>query len=316
MKKLLLRLFLLALPFALYFGVFVAFDPADYFGVNGAVTADNSMVTRVKRFLEDPQDAVILGDSRMAHFDMALVEQVTGRPWSNLAFGGASMNESVDLFELALEENPDIDTVVFEASFYTLREGDARNRTDAILTAVQNPVAYLFNFNYNADMLQNILENVKHWMDPSYIVGEATDTGHWTDADYVDENAAPLPYRRNLIEYAGTIAGVCEGYAVNEENLAAVAALAQVCEEKGIRLVYVMPPVDGAIREYVFDGLALWDDLAYIKQTLAATGARVLDFEYEPSVTFTEDQFYDGFHLDIVTGLPEYTRILFEEVMA
>ena len=193
MKKLLLRLFLLALPFALYFGVFVAFDPADYFGVNGAVTADNSMVTRVKRFLEDPQDAVILGDSRMAHFDMALVEQVTGRPWSNLAFGGASMNESVDLFELALEENPDIDTVVFEASFYTLREGDARNRTDAILTAVQNPVAYLFNFNYNADMLQNILENVKHWMDPSYIVGEATDTGHWTDADYVDENGAPLP---------------------------------------------------------------------------------------------------------------------------
>lgn len=316
MKKIAAVLALLCAPVLVYFGVFLYFEPYDYFGLKGGAVQEDSYITRVRSYLNSPQNAILLGDSRMAHFDMALVEQVTGRPWSNLAFGGASMNESVDLFELALEENPDIDTVVFEASFYTLREGDARNRTDAILTAVQNPVAYLFNFNYNADMLQNILENVKHWMDPSYIVGEATDTGHWTDADYVDENGAPLPYRRNLIEYAGTIAGVCEGYAVNEENLAAVAALAQVCEEKGIRLIYVMPPVDGAIREYVFDGLALWDDLAYIKQTLAATGARVLDFEYEPSVTFTEDQFYDGFHLDIVTGLPEYTRILFEEVMA
>lgn len=316
MKKFLVRLAALALPFVLYFGLFIAFDPADYFGLNGAVTADNSVVTRVKRFVEDPQNAVILGDSRMAHFDMDLVAQITGRPWSNLAFGGASMNESVDLFWLAAAQNPDIDTVVFEASFYTLRQGDTRNRTDAILTAVENPVAYLFNFNYNVDMLQNILENVKHWMDPGYVIGEATDTGHWTEADYVDESGARLPYRRNLIDYAATIRDVCQGYAVNEENLAAVLDIAAYCREQGIRLVFVMPPVDGAIREYVFDGLGLWDELAALKETLTATGACVLDYEYQPAVTFSEDQFYDGFHLDIVTGLPDYTEILFEEVMA
>lgn len=316
MKKFLVRLAALALPFVLYFGLFIAFDPADYFGLNGAATADNSVVTRVKRFVEDPQNAVILGDSRMAHFDMDLVAQITGRPWSNLAFGGASMNESVDLFWLAAAQNPDIDTVVFEASFYTLRQGDTRNRTDAILTAVENPVAYLFNFNYNVDMLQNILENVKHWMDPGYVIGEATDTGRWTEADYVDESGARLPYRRNLIDYAATIRDVCQGYAVNDENLAAVLDIAAYCREQGIRLVFVMPPVDGAIREYVFDGLGLWDELAALKEALTATGARVLDYEYQPAVTFSEDQFYDGFHLDIVTGLPDYTEILFEEVMA
>lgn len=315
MKKFLLRLAALALPFVLYFGLFVAFDPADYFGVNGASTAGNSVVTRVKRFVENPQDAIILGDSRMAHFDMDLVAQVTGRAWSNLAFGGASMNESVDLFWLAVQQNPGIDTVVFEASFYTLRQGDTRNRTDAILTAVNNPVAYLFNFNYNVDMLQNVLENVRHWLDPSYVIGEATDTGHWTEADYVDETGARLPFRRNLIDYAHTILDVCQGYAVNEENLAAVLEIAAYCREHGIRLVFVMPPVDGAIREYVFEGLDLWDELAAIKEALEATGAAVLDYEYQPRHTFGEEQFYDGFHLDIVTGLPEYTEILFEEVM-
>ena len=51
MKKLCLKLLCVALPFLLYFGVFVAFDPADYFGVNHASTAGNSVVTRVKRCL-------------------------------------------------------------------------------------------------------------------------------------------------------------------------------------------------------------------------------------------------------------------------
>ena len=43
MKKLCLKLLCVALPFLLYFGVFVAFDPADYFGVNHASTAGNSV---------------------------------------------------------------------------------------------------------------------------------------------------------------------------------------------------------------------------------------------------------------------------------
>ena len=120
-------------------------------------------------------------------------------------------------------------------------------------------------------MLQNILENAKHWMDPSYIVGEATDTGHWTDADYVDETARRCPTGATSSSTPAPSAGVCEGVRRQRGEPRRVAALAQVCEEKASALVYVMPPVDGAIREYVFDGLALWDDLAYIKQTLAAT---------------------------------------------
>ena len=316
MKKLCLKLLCVALPFLLYFGVFVAFDPADYFGVNHASTAGNSVVTRVKRFVDAPQNAIILGDSRMAHFDMDLVREVSGRAWSNLAFGGASMNESIDLFWLAVQQNPAIDAVVFEASFYTLRQGGTRNRTEAILTAVRNPAAYLFNFNYNVDMLQNILEHVKHWRNPNYVIGEATDTGHWTPADYLDETGAPLPYRANLIEYAGTIRDVCAGYSLNEENLAALLEVAAYCKENNIALTFVLPPVDGAIREYVLEGLELWPALARIKSALSATGARVLDYEYEPAVTFSEDQFYDGFHLDIVKGLPQYTEILFKEVLA
>lgn len=306
MKKLLPKLALLALPFLLYAVLFFVFEPYDYFGFKGGAANEDSMLTRVKSYLAAPTDAVILGDSRMAHFDMALVDEVSGEPFKNLAFGGASLSESIDLFDLALQANPNLTTCYFEVSFYSLRTGDARNRTGAIKKVIENPFAYLFNFNFNADMLDELLARLR-----GIQTGATRDEGKWTDADYLDENGAPLPYRKNLIAYADTIYGQCENYTVNEQNLAALVKIGETCREKGIRLVFVFPPVDASITDLVIHPLGIEDDLARIKSTLAATGAELRDFEYEPEALFTDQQFYDGFHLDVVRGLPDYTRILF-----
>ena len=132
MKKILPRLALLLAPFVLYTGFFFLFEPYDYFGLKGGAVSEDSMLTRVKSYVNDPADVILLGDSRMAHFDMETVSGLVGEPVKNLAFGGASLNEVIDLFHLALEENPDLHTCYFEVSFYNLRVGDARNRTGAI----------------------------------------------------------------------------------------------------------------------------------------------------------------------------------------
>ena len=102
MKKIIAVLALLCAPILVYFGVFLCFEPYDYFGLKGGAVQEDSYITRVRSYLNSPQDAILLGDSRMAHFDMAEVERLTGRPWANLAFGGASMAESIDLFYLCL----------------------------------------------------------------------------------------------------------------------------------------------------------------------------------------------------------------------
>lgn len=352
MKKLLLRLFCLALPFLLYFGAFLYFEPYDYFGLKGGAVSEDSYITRIRSFLNHPQDSIILGDSRMAHFDMALVEEVSGTAWSNLAFGGASMNENLDLFYLAAEKT-DLKRCVFEVSFYTLREGDARNRMQAITTVVENPFAYLTNFNTNVDMLNEAAQRLR-----GIQTGATRDAGSWSEEDYVDENGAPLPYRRNLIAYAATLYAnvakpgvvpaiesetVTDGngnvmerctnptalldamraatpsdstYAVNEENLTRLEELAAYCKEKGIELTFVLPPIDSALRELLVEPLGIDEPLGEVKKRLEATGAPVLDFEYEPIKTFAQEQYYDGLHLDVVHGLPEYTSFLFQEVMA
>ncbi len=348
MKKILPRLALLALPFLVYFAVFLAFEPYDYFGLKGGAVSEDSVITRVRSYLQEPRGAVILGDSRMAHFDPAGVEAASGREWSNLAFGGASLNESIDLFYFAAENNPRLDTCYFGVSFYTLRAGDARSRTDAIETVVQNPAAYLFHFDYNADMLNELLQRLR-----GVTTGATRDAGAWEEADYIDENGRALPCRRNLIAYAATLYANCakpgtlpaveseaytdangaarerctnpaalaaamksvtpdaSAYALNTENLQRLAALAEYCAENGIRLTFVMPPVDGALREYLIGPLGLEEELLAIREALLATGAQVRDFEALPEKTFDEEQYYDGFHLDVVRGLPEFTRILF-----
>lgn len=348
MKKILPRLALLALPFVLYYAVFLIFEPYDYFGVKGGAVNEDSVITRVRAYLSAPENAVILGDSRMAHFDPGAVEAASGRRWSNLAFGGASLGESIDLFYMAAEQNPALNTCYFGVSFYTLRAGDDRSRTGAIETVASNPAAYLLNFDYNADMLNELLLCLQ-----GVQTGATRDAGSWEEADYLDEHGAPLPYRRNLIAYAATLYANlahpdtlpaietsaytdahgaprerCENpaaltdamrraspadsaYTLNEENLRRLAEVADFCAARGIALTFVLPPVDKALHEFLLTPLGLEPQMQSIRAALLATGARVRDFEVEPEYTFEEEQYYDGFHLDVERGLPQFTQILF-----
>ena len=54
MKKILPRLALLAAPFLVYFALFFAFEPYDYFGVKGGASSEDSVITRVRAYLSAP----------------------------------------------------------------------------------------------------------------------------------------------------------------------------------------------------------------------------------------------------------------------
>ena len=93
MKKLLGRLCLFVLPVALYLALFAAFEPYNYFGLRAGATDTNQPIYRVRRYLQQSEDVIFLGDSRMAHLDMELAGEILGARCANLAFGGASEQE-------------------------------------------------------------------------------------------------------------------------------------------------------------------------------------------------------------------------------
>ena len=96
MKNILKKLALLCIPVVVWCVFFAAFEPNNYFGLKASATSSQP-VARVRAYQQEPGTNLILGDSRLAHFDMARVEQVSGKAWQNLAFGGASLKETLDL---------------------------------------------------------------------------------------------------------------------------------------------------------------------------------------------------------------------------
>ena len=306
MTKLLKKLALAMVPILIYFAIFIYFEPYNYFGIKNNEYSGDSAMYRVREFTKAPADVIILGDSKMAHFDMAQVEEYVGESVSQLSFGGASFNESMDLLEYALEENPDVHTVYFAASFYTLNESYYKDRMSSIETTATNPFAYMLNFNYNIEMLNEIkwfVQGIKNVAEPHH--------KEWKHSDYYEEDGTPLPYRRNLMEYADTIKGVCENYSYDTADVQRYIELAKMCQDKGVKLYTVMPPMDDSLKELVVEPLGIHNHiLSFIDSVSPYT--EVINFEYNETNVFSEDLFYDGFHLDVYSGLPLFTQMLFD----
>ena len=307
MFKLVKKLALIALPIVIYFGIFIYFEPYNYFNLRHDEYVDDSAIVRVRRYSHEPSDIVVLGDSRMAHFDTALASRYAGEDVKMLSFGGASLNESMDLLEFAIETNPDLHTVYFGVSFYTLNENYYKDRMSHIKTIATNPFAYMLNFNYNIEMLNEIkfaLMGIKN-------VAEK-DEGHWDESDYLNEDGTPRKYRKNLEEFAvNAIRPVCDGYIFDTRDMERYIELMKLCQEKGIKTYTVLPPVDVSIKDLVIDYLDLSQYIfTFISEVSPYT--TVLNYEYPEEPIFTQDEFYDGLHLDVVKGLPGFTQMLFE----
>lgn len=306
MSRLLKKLFFIFLPIGVYFGIFVYFEPYNYFGIKTKNYDPDSAIVRVRNYMQDPADVIILGDSRMAHFDMDTVGDLVGEPVGQLSFGGAAFNESMDLLEFAMDKNPNLKTVYFGASFYTLNESYYKDRMSSIEKTAENPFAYILNFNYNIEMLNNI----KNTLSGSAALDEK-EIGHWTQEDYLYPDGTQRPFRKNLEEYADTIYSVCENYKSDTADIERYITLLKRCREKGITVYTVLPPMDRSIRELVVDKLGIGPDILEFIDSVKDY-SQVLNFEYVDDDPFTEYNFYDGFHLDMETGLPIFTKMLFE----
>ena len=177
MKNILKKMALLAIPVVLWFVFFAAFEPNNYFGLKASASSSQP-VARVRAYQQAPGTNLILGDSRLAHFDMQLVNSLTGQPWQNLAFGGASLKETLDLADYILNSGHEVDTLLAEVSFYTLNAGYNTDRFAALEETLNNPLAYCFNLEYNVNALTVAMDTLRGTPD-------TIESGDWTESDYL-----------------------------------------------------------------------------------------------------------------------------------
>lgn len=324
MRRIAKKLALLMIPVVLYLCLFVAFEPNNYFGLRSS-SASTAPVARVRAFRDEPGDRVIIGDSRLAHFDLNLANEASGKQWQNLAFGGASLKESIDLAEYVLDHHADVQEILLGLSFYTLNASYATDRMGALEKTLDNPLAYVFNLEYNVNMLTS-LTNWITWL-RQRASGATTDTwaqaqqehetGDWQHpADYTGAEGQIYPVHTKLAVYPKIITPKCQDWTLTDQ-LERLPQLAQRCRDEGVQLTVVLPPmadnvleevcipfgIDRAMQQDVLPQLAAWaEELDFT----------VLDYEWQNRPDFEDDrQFFDGFHLDERYGLPQWTAQLF-----
>lgn len=312
MKNILKKLALLMIPVLLWFAFFVAFEPNNYFGLKASASSSQP-VARVRAYQQEPGTNLILGDSRLAHFDMALVDELSGRNWQNLAFGGASLKETLDLADYVLDSGREVDTLLVEVSFYTLNAGYNTDRFATLEKTLNNPLAYCFNLEYNVNALTIAMDTLRGTPD-------TIESGDWTDADYLADDGTVLPLHRKLYDYTATITPRCKSWALNTEQFDRLHTLARRCQAEGVRLIVVLPPMADNVRTEVCDVFGITDVmqdtvLPQLTGWAAECGFTLLDYEWGGSaITDDDTQFFDGFHLDEKYGLPVWTQELFNDI--
>lgn len=314
MLHILKRLALLLTPVYLWLAFFVAFEPNNYFGLKSD-TDSSQPVARVRAYQQEPGSRLIIGDSRLAHFDMDLVAEVSGQEWQNLAFGGASLRESLDLADFVLDSGNEVEEILFELSFYTVNANYDTDRFSALEETLNNPLAYCLNLEYNVNALTMFLNTVNNTPD-------TIESGDWGPADYFDEEGNAIPVHWKLYQYPSLIDSKCSSWSVNEEELLRLGDLARRCSEEGVKLIIVLPPMAEIVRtevceKYAIDEKMQEDVLPLLQEWSDQYGCTVLDYEWGGScITDDDTQFFDGFHLDEKYGLPDWTRQLFTEMGA
>lgn len=312
MKNVLKKVLLLMIPVLAWFLFFLAFEPNNYFGLKASATSSQP-VARVRAYQQAPGENLILGDSRLAHFDMALVDGLTGQTWQNLAFGGASLKETLDLADYVLDSGNPVDTMLVEVSFYTLNTGYNTDRFAALEKTLNNPLAYCFNLEYNVNALTVAMDTLRGTPD-------TIESGDWVESDYLADDGTILPLHRKLYDYTTTITPRCKSWALNTDQFERLCALAERCQAEGVRLVVVLPPMAGNVRTEVCDEFGITDVmqdtvLPALGEWAGEYGFALLDYEWGGSVITDDDtQFFDGFHLDEKYGLPIWTEELFNDI--
>lgn len=310
-KKLFFCTALALVPIFLYYSLFLVFEPNNYFGLKKKADGTNVMAT-LREYEKTPQNHIILGDSRTAKFEPGIVKKASGNSYANLSYGGASFKEQLDILQWALAKNPNMQEVVFMASFYSFNK--AYNHDRQVISALKNPFVYLTNLTYNINMLTNLFNH----LNPAATVGSQGQSMAPENYEYIKTTVAgqDVTMRSIMALHVNELAKRSENWQLNTKEFERLLNIIDECTQKGIAFTVVLPPASQEVQKYVIQGFAIGAPMQKALETLQKTDALVLDYEIDPKVTLKDEQFYDGFHLDLVRGLPQWTEMLFADILS
>lgn len=313
MKQFIKKLCLYLVPFLVVLLVFCIFETSDYWNLKGNSAYMSRALHSARVVQLEHPSRIVLGDSRMANVNEGYLEELTGEDWCIMAYGGATLNESIQQFWYAAERT-ELKEVVMGITFYTINDNHlASGRLEAALEDAEHPMQYLSNFQYWAgawDAMKTAIRNGLYELtgNSRYYVAVDNPSSLTQEMELPTEYNAE-GYRTDLYNYSDTIYNQCATYKGSVEYLARLQEIIDYCDENGIELTFVMPACNRVIWDRVIYPLDI-DFYMDIYKDYLKSRATVYDMEFYSAYAENDDYFQDGFHFVLDEKL-RMTRIFF-----
>jgi len=290
------KLVLFVLPFLAYGATVVIVDPYRLFNLTALIPPEtkrkvarpnNYALWTVLDFDRAPGPHILLGDSKAEKFDPGEIGRVSGLEFRNLAMGGASSPEIIDLFWHATRRVT-LRNVWICLNFENLNRFETRDRVKSA-EAVQSNFLLYFS---SRDVVLSTWQLLKH-----ELLGSKLETGvpQMSKDEFWKEQ---LLYGANRQLY---------GFKFDDDAFAKFAEIAGYCKNHGIRLCFITLPTHADLHQRIRDhGLeAEWRKFPERFRSLAVT----LDFDAPNEITAARENFDDPFHMTPETASALIRRI-------
>lgn len=299
-KRFFKKLLIFCIPFVLLIAFFFAFEPYDYWTLKDDEWYMSRSLSSMRELLLTDPENIILGSSQMANLNVDYIEQISGERYTSLAYGGATLNETIQRFWYATEHTTKLKKVVLGVNFYLMNDFLYSERMDAVIDKAENPLKFMGDFGYWVDAFQNAKNKATNlWAD---ITGNE-DARIWLDnpasPDQIDpptETAVKEGYRADLYDYANIIFGNTAKYNAIGEYVKRVIEIAEYCNANDIELIIALAPSNKSLWELVIFPRLIDVAIDYYKNQLKSV-ATVYDGEFYNDYAKNDDNFLDGMHL-------------------
>lgn len=258
----------------------------------------NDVLWKLPEYIRNPRENILLGDSQMERLSAREILTVTGNSnYSNLAYGGGTLRESISSFWLAASLTK-LQSVYYEISFmdYNPNPMDRVAETQRLL---HNRLQYF----EDADALQASYYDVL-----AYVPGLAIKMGPKTDR---------VAFWNYQLRY---LANRYHDIAYPAEQKQELQRIAEYCRAHHVKLVFVITPQSLDAQRRIVE-LGVTDQYFRFKADLASI-APTLDYDIPSAITRDRDNYSDPFHLqddaaarvvqDIWSGKFAYCHVLGE----
>lgn len=248
----------------------------------------NSQLLRVSEFKKHPCPNIISGDSRANSFARDTASNISGEPFFNISFPGGTFSETMDAVDFAMETT-EMKSIILVISFDFFGNIEKRDSVKQALYLSSNPVAHYTSMFVTKTSIRNIIHAIKK-----------------TDLKTIN---VPKENREDFWEFMinQKVKSIFGKVAYREENAERLRELKRRCDEKGIRLVVIIPPSHVEFQN-VIPYFNLTSDYEKFKATMADI-TETVDYDYVNEWTTNKSLYGDPIHFK-----PEVRAEIFREV--